>query len=306
MKMKTLVVGAGAVGGYFGARLAEKGEDVAFLVREKRAAQLADNRLKVKSVHGDVDIDPKTRLATQKDETYDLILLSVKSYHLKNVIKEINPFVGDHTLILPLLNGYSHLDALQETFSKERVIGGLCFIETTLDQEGSIVQTSPIHELVYGAITESQADSVKKLEALFSGTKATIHKSDTIITDMWHKYMFIAGLSGVTTLFRSPIGPIRENEYGLAAIENLFFEIGRIMRAAGAPIADNVEEIQINKIHNMTAGMKSSMQRDMEKEFEVEADHLQGYLLEMAKLHSIDAPILSMVYANLKMYEVNR
>ncbi len=306
MKMKTLVVGAGAVGGYFGARLAEKGEDVAFLVREKRAAQLAENGLKVISVHGDLEINPKIKLAAQKDEIYDLILLSVKSYHLTNVIKEIQPFVGDHTLILPLLNGFSHLEALQKAFSKERVIGGLCFIESTLDQEGSILQTSPIHELVYGAITESQAETVKKLEDLFSGAKATIRKSDTIITDMWHKYMFITGLSGVTTLFRSPIGPIRENEYGLSVIEMLFFEIGRIMRDAGAPIGDNVEEIQIEKIHNMTAGMKSSMQRDMEKEFEVEADHLQGYLLEMAKQDSIDAPILSMVYANLKMYEVNR
>jgi 2-dehydropantoate 2-reductase len=200
----------------------------------------------------------------------------------------------------------SPLEILQKRFSKERVIGGLCFIESTVDQEGAIVQTSPIHELVYGALFGQQTEKVEKLKALFAGTNAKIRNSDRILADMWHKYMFISGLSGVTTLFRSPIGPIRENEFGLNVIEKLFYEIGSIMRAEGAPIADGIEDFQLKKILNMTEGMKSSMQRDMEKLTEVEADHLQGYLLKLAEKHKIDAPILSIVYSNLKIYEKNR
>ncbi|MGG4490741.1 ketopantoate reductase family protein [Metabacillus idriensis] len=304
--MKVLVVGAGAVGGYFGARLAEKGEDVTFLVREKRAHLLNEQGLQVKSIHGDYHFYPHIMIAGDKKESFDLILLSVKAYHLKKVIEDLSPFVGDQTLIMPLLNGFSHLDMLQERFSEERVIGGLCFIESTVDQNGAIVQTSPIHELVYGALNNEQNKAVEKLEALFAGSNAEIRKSERILTDMWHKYMFISGLSGVTTLFRSPIGPIRENEFGLNAAQKLFYEIGSIMRAEGAPIAAGIEDIQLEKIHNMTHGMKSSMQRDMEKMTEIEADHLQGYLLKLAEKHEVETPVLSMVYANLKIYEKNR
>lgn len=304
--MKVLVVGAGAVGGYFGARLAEKGEDVTFLVREKRAHLLNEQGLQVKSIHGDYHHRAKIVLAGEKREPFDLILLSVKAYHLKNVMEELAPFAGNQTLIMPLLNGFAHLEMLQERFSEDRVIGGLCFIESTVDQNGAIVQTSPIHELVYGALNSEQAEAVEKLEALFAGSNAEIRKSDRILADMWHKYMFISGLSGVTTLFRSPIGPIRENEFGISVTQKLFYEIGSIMRAEGAPIADGIENIQLGKIHNMTHGMKSSMQRDMEKLTEVEADHLQGYLLKLAEKHKIEAQVLSMVYANLKIYEKNR
>jgi 2-dehydropantoate 2-reductase len=304
--VKVLVVGTGAVGGYFGARLAEKGEDVTFLVREKRANLLKEHGLQVNSIHGDYHFHAKTLLAGEKREAFDLILLSVKAYHLEKVMEEIIPFAGNQTLIMPLLNGIAHLDMLQVRFSKDRVIGGLCFIESTADQEGAIVQTSPIHELVYGALFAQQTEKVEKLKALFAGANAEIRNSDRILADMWHKYMFISGLSGVTTLFRSPIGPIRENAFGLNVIEKLFYEIGSIMRAEGAPIADGIEDIQLKKIHNMTEGMKSSMQRDMEKLTEVEADHLQGYLLKLANKHKIDAPILSMVYSNLKIYEKNR
>lgn len=304
--MKVLVVGAGAVGGYFGARLTEKGEDVTFLVREKRAHLLNEHGLQVKSIHGDYHFHAKTLLAGEKREAFDLILLSVKAYHLEKVMEELIPFTGNQTLIMPLLNGIAHLDMLQERFSKDRVIGGLCFIESTVDQEGAIVQTSPIHELVYGALFAQQTEKVEKLKSLFACANAEIRNSDRILADMWHKYMFISGLSGVTTLFRSPIGPIRENAFGLNVIEKLFYEIESIMRAEGAPISDGIEDIQLKKIHNMTEGMKSSMQRDMEKLTEVEADHLQGYLLKLAIKHKIDAPILSMVYSNLKIYEKNR
>ncbi|MGM0873475.1 MAG: ketopantoate reductase C-terminal domain-containing protein [Bacillota bacterium] len=107
----------------------------------------------------------------------------------------------------------------------------------------------------------------------------------------------------MTTLFRSSIGPIREADYGLEIIDILFKEIGSIMRAANAPIADSIEEVQINKVKEMAYIMKSSMQRDMEKGEEIEGDHLQGYLLTLADEYQVRAPYLKMVYSNLHTYE---
>jgi 2-dehydropantoate 2-reductase len=116
--VKVLVVGAGAVGGYFGARLAEKGEDVTFLVREKRAHLLNEHGLQVKSIHGDYHFHAKTLLAGDKRETFDLILLSVKAYHLEKVVEELTPFAGDQTLIMPLLNGFALGNTAEEIFER--------------------------------------------------------------------------------------------------------------------------------------------------------------------------------------------
>ncbi|MFC0270787.1 ketopantoate reductase family protein [Metabacillus herbersteinensis] len=301
--MRILIVGAGAVGGYFGGRLLEKGVDVTYLVREKRKQLLSETGLQIESVHGDLTLEPKTITSETSGEPFDLILVGMKSYHFEQAIQDIKPYVGPETMIIPLLNGIQHLDRLIETFSEKKVLGGLCFIESTVGSEGKIIQTSPVHELVYGELSGEKTERISKVEQLLSGTKASIRRSDKILTDMWHKYMFITGLSGVTTLFRSPIGPIRDTDGGREVIRQLFYEIGQIMRAEGAPIRDGVEESQIKKISEMSPSMKSSMQRDMEKGDAVEGDHLQGYLLQLAEKHSINAPTLEMVYSNLKVYE---
>lgn len=301
--MRVLIVGAGAVGGYFGGRLLEKGVDVTFLVREKRKQLLTETGLQIESVHGDVTLEPKTVISETGGELFDLILVGTKSYHIEQAIQDVKRYVVPGTMIIPLLNGIQHLDRLIDVFSENQVLGGLCFIESTVGPEGEIIQTSPVHELVYGELSGEKTERISQVEKLLSGTKASIRRSDTILTDMWHKYMFISGLSGVTTLFRSPIGPIRDTDGGRDVIRRLFHEIGQIMRAVGAPIQDGIEEVQIKKISEMTSRMKSSMQRDMEKGDAVEGDHLQGYLLQLADKNSIKAPTLEMVYSNLKIYE---
>ncbi|TXC92134.1 ketopantoate reductase family protein [Metabacillus litoralis] len=301
--MKVLVVGAGAVGGYFGGRLAESGVDVTFLVREKRQRQLKENGLKIKSVHGDYSFLPKTIVSTDLSQgKYDVILIGTKSYHFLKAIEDIKSFVGQETVIIPMLNGIKHIDVLKSTFLENQVIGGLCFVESTVDQGGVIIQSSVTHDFVYGEFSGKETERIKEINEAFSQTKASIRKSDTILKDMWHKYMFISGLSGITTLFRSSIGPIREAKYGLEMIGNLFLEIGSIMREVGAPIDDDIENLQLHKINEMSYDMKSSMQRDMEKKESIEGEHLHGYLLTLAKENNINTPYLKMAYSNLCTY----
>lgn len=301
--MKILVVGAGAVGGYFGGRLLEKGEDVTFLVREKRKKQLEETGLVVKSVHGDAVLQPSLLTSGQQVESYDVILLSMKAYHLEAAVEDFKPYVGPETMIVPLLNGISHVEKLVTAFDEENVLGGLCFVESTLDSEGSIVQTSGIHDLVFGERNGERTERVLKLAEVFGGTKSNFVLSENINRDMWHKYLFIATLAGVTTLFRSPIGPIREDSLGAATIKDTLHEVAAVMRSVNAPIAENIVDLNWDKLHSIEAGMKSSMQRDMEKGLPVEADHFFGYLLGLAADKEISVPTLEKIYANLRIYE---
>ncbi|TXR61297.1 2-dehydropantoate 2-reductase [Bacillus sp. AR18-7] len=301
--MRILVLGAGGVGGFFGGRLVEKGEDVTFLVRSKRKKQLEERGLVIRSVNGDFSFQPK--LITKEDRTapFDVILFSTKAYHLNEAIQDLKPFVGESTVIIPLLNGIAHLSLLQKEFGEEKVIGGLCFIETTLNDEGEIVQTSAANRLVFGEMKSQHAEKIKHISKAFAGTKSSFVLSENITQDMWHKYLFITVMSGVTTLMRAPIGPIRESEGGHDFIRKLFEECVQIMRCIGAPVKDDITEEHMKTIDKISYDMKSSMQRDMEKGSSIEGTHLQGYLLDVAKQFSIEAPLLGVVYQNLKVYE---
>lgn len=301
--MRILVLGAGGVGGFFGGRLVEKGEDVTFLVRSKRKKQLEERGLVIRSINGDFSFQPK--LITKEDRTapFDVILFSTKAYHLNEAIQDLKPFVGESTVIIPLLNGIAHLSLLQKEFGEEKVIGGLCFIETTLNDEGEIVQTSAANRLVFGEMKSQHAEKIKHISKAFAGTKSSFVLSENITQDMWHKYLFITVMSGVTTLMRAPIGPIRESEGGRDFIQNLFEECMQIMRCIGAPIKDNIVQEHMKTMDKISYNMKSSMQRDMEKGSSIEGAHLQGYLLDVAKQFSIEAPLLGAVYQNLKVYE---
>lgn len=304
--MRILVLGAGAVGGYFGGRLLEKGEDVTFLVREKRQKELKERGLIIQSIHGDVTLQPKTILSEENVEPYDLIIFATKAYHLHTAIEAIKPYVGEASLILPLLNGYEHFDVLREAFGDERVLGGLCFIEATLNEKGDVIQTSPIHQLAFGDLSGGLSPRMEILNEVLSNTKATFRLSENILQDIWHKYLFITTLSGITTLMRSPIGPIRDTAGGIDFIEQLLKETSSIINAENSFMAKDIIEKHLETIKKQAPTMKASMLRDMEKSAPTEADHLQGYLLQLAKAHNIQVPLLQLVYHNLKVYELNK
>ena len=304
--MRMLMVGAGGIGGYFGARLLEKGEDVTFLVREGRKQKIEAEGLHVDSRHGNLHLHPALLTKTMQAEPFDIILLSTKAYQLEQAIEDIRPFVGEQTMVLPLLNGIAHIEQLVSAFGEDAVIGGLCFIETTIGEDGSIVQTSPIHQLVYGERSGERTARIEQLKAHFDGTKAEFVLSDNIDQDMWHKYMFITAMSGITSLMESPIGPIRKLSSGQTAIRSLLDELEAVMTAIDAPIKTGISSIQFDKMNSMDDSMKSSMQRDMEKGLGIEADHLQGHLIDKAQQVEVPVPVLETVYTKLKLYEANK
>src|SRR5436853_523410 len=149
--MRILVVGAGAIGGYFGGRMLQSGADVTFLVRERRAAELAGAGLVIKSPLGDAILkNPPTVQAGTLTQVFDMVLLSCKAFDLDDAIKSFSPAVGTNTAIIPLLNGMSHLDALDKKFGRDRVLGGLCAIAVTLNEKREVVQLAPMQSLGFG------------------------------------------------------------------------------------------------------------------------------------------------------------
>ncbi|MDS9471594.1 ketopantoate reductase family protein [Sporosarcina pasteurii] len=301
--MRILVLGAGAIGGYYGGRLVEKGEDVTFLVRPKRKEHLEKNGLRIQSYFGDFSFQPKCITSNEAAAPFDLVLFSTKAYHLEDAMNDLKPYVGEHTVILPLLNGVAHFNRLKEVFGVEKVIGGLCFIETTLNHQGIIEQTSAIDRLVYGEFDQKDTERIREIEKVFSGTKATFSLSAHIEQEIWQKYLFITVMSGCTSLMRAPIGPIRESIGGEVFIKKLFKEVESIIKKHGGPLREDIVDKQLEMIRLANYDMKSSMQRDMEKGLSIEGQHLQGFLLQLAKKYQLDTPYLLAVYQNLVVYE---
>src|ERR1700712_2017800 len=207
--MRILVVGAGAIGGYFGGRLSQAGADVTFLVRPKRAAELAAAGLVIKSPLGDVTLkNPPTVQADKLSEKFDVVLLSCKAFDLDDAMKSFAPAVGPQTSIIPLLNGMLHLDALEARFGAERVLGGLCAIAATLNEHREVVQLAPMQSLNFGERDGKLSDRVRAIAEVFESGKFGAVASERIVQEMWEKWVFLASLAASTCLMRTSGGTI--------------------------------------------------------------------------------------------------
>ncbi len=305
--MRTLFVGAGATGGYFGGRLAATGRDVTFLVRPARAAVLAGRGLRIHSPAGESVIPVRTVTADAVDGPYDLIVAAVKSYGLAAAIADLKPAVGPDTVIVPLLNGMRHIDALIAEFGPRRVYGGVCMIAATLTDEGDIRQLTGMHRLVYGPLDGGPDPRLAAVTEALSGAEFDSEATTTITQQMWEKWLFLASLGVVTTLMRSPVGDVLAAPGGTAFAERVVAEAIAIVTAAGHPPRESALTSLRGSITNArTVPTTSSMYRDMRAGLPVEADAIVGDLVAHAQRLGVDAPLYAAAYTNLSVYASNR
>src|SRR3954465_4065258 len=207
--MRILVVGAGAIGGYFGGRMLQAGRDVTFLVRPRRAGELAAAGLVIRSPSGGVTLkNPPTMQADAIKNQFDTVLLSCKAFDLDDAITSFAPAVGPQTAIIPLLNGMRHLDVLDGQFGRERVLGGLCAIAATLNEAREVVQLAPMQSLSFGERDGKMSDRVRAIADAFTGGNIGATASEHIMQDMWEKWVFLASLAASTCLMRTSVGNI--------------------------------------------------------------------------------------------------
>lgn len=309
--MRILVVGAGATGGYFGGRLAAAGRNVTFLVREARAAQLRDNGLVIRSkAGGDLTLrDVKTVTEATLQTPFDLILLSCKAYDLENAIDSFASAVGPGTLILPLLNGMRHLEVLQARFGTQAVLGGVCLIASTLNEQREIVHLNDSQAITFGELGDGISPRVAAVADAFGNAGFAIKASEHILLDMWEKWVFLATLAGSTCLFRAPVGAILATPDGAATIERLFAECRAIAAEHGHAVRDSFLERSRAMLFATGSPLTASMLRDVQNGSRIEADHVLGDLIRRggaAQRSASELSVLRIVYSQLKAYEALR
>jgi 2-dehydropantoate 2-reductase len=293
------------VGGYFGGRLLEAGRDVTFLVRPARAALLARAGLRISSSAGNAHLPhPPTVEPGHIGETFDLVILSCKAYDLDSAIDALAPAVGPGSAVLPLLNGMRHLDRLDERLGRERVLGGQCAIGATVNDAGEIVHLNNIHSISFGERDGARTPRVDAIAALMDGARFDGRASDTILLDMWEKWVFLASLAGITCLMRAAIGDIVRAPDGTDLVMGLLNECRAIAAAAGYLPRQESWQRSVGMLTAAGSPLTASMLRDMERGAAVEADHIVGDLLVRAGSHP--TPLLRVVYTHLKAYEARR
>ncbi len=308
--MRTLVIGAGAVGGYYGGRLAQAGHDITFLVREARAAQLAGG-LHLRSPHGNAALTPQLLTAAElhaSPQIFDILLVSTKFYSLQAAMDDFAPAVGPHTAIVPLLNGMRHLNVLSERFGAAQVLGGSVRIIADLNEDGVVEQITPLGELTFGprADVPGQADHFdlqRMKDALTAPGMVTLQPADAIRA-MWQKWWILASMNGICILSGGSLGQAVRTPHGPAFVQGVLDECTGIAAANGyapdpAMLADHMD-----RLRDPESPLTTSMFRDMTRGQAVEADHIFGDLLGRAG--NVAAPRLEAAYTRLKVYEAER
>jgi 2-dehydropantoate 2-reductase len=307
--MRTLVVGAGATGGFFGGRLAQIGRDVTFLVRPARAEILRRDGLEIISPLGNATIQAKLISADElraKPQPFDLIILAVKAYALEQAIDDLAPAVGPETAILPLLNGMRQLDMLDARFGAEHVIGGTCRINSDVDAEGRILQLSKLGDVTFGERNRERTPRIEQIHAELSGALFDIILSPDVLAAMWHKWYILASLNTICILPEGTVGEVVAVPHGLDFANAAVDECIAIAAANGyAPPTDLVAWDR-KRVTVPGSDLTSSMYRDMTKNAPVEADHIIGDLLARGASHDVSTPLLQATYVRLKVYEQRR
>ena len=300
--MRILVIGAGAVGGYFGGRLLEAGRDLTFLVRPGRAAQLARTGMDIRSGTGDVHLSsPPLILAPEVREPFDVVLLSCKSYDLEGAIDALAPAVGPRTAVIPLLNGMRHLGILDERLGPGPVLGGRCFISARVDDAGRILHLSDSHEISFGKRSAEQGPLVDAAVAALGGVGFDARATDQILLEMWEKWVFLATLAGTTCLMRASIGDIVTAD-GSDLAASLLEECRSIAADAGYPPRPESLERAQGLLTAPGSAMTASMLGDVERGSRTEADHVLGDLLRRRSVPARGS-LLRVAYTALKAHE---
>jgi 2-dehydropantoate 2-reductase len=303
MAMRILVVGAGAVGGYFGGRLAQAGRDVTFLVRPSRAKRLGRDGLRIISPHGNAVLSPKLVSSDKIDTSYDVVFLSVKAYALETAMNDFAAAVGPETMIFPVLNGMRHIDLLAKRFGEHAVIGGVCLVAAEIDDQSRIVQLADFQQLVYGERDGEITPRLKTLDATLQGAGFDAHLSPDIMQAMWEKWLQLASLGAVTCLMRGTIGEIVAAPGGAELSIDTVNESAAVATACGYKPS---EKLLSRHTASMTARgslLTSSMYRDLRKGAPVEADHILGDFIERGSAHGVAAPLLKAAFVNLRVYQ---
>ena len=298
--MKILILGAGAIGGFFGAHLIKSGARVSFLVREKRKAKLKKSGLSIFSTKGDFKVEPSFLDKNIPGQQFDLIILTNKSYDLIQSIIDIKPYIG-RAAVIPLLNGMAHFDILDKEFGKEKVFGGTAYVSTALNEDGSIQHITTRASLKFGPRTEHNIDIANRFYEMCKMTAFECNLSDHIELDLWRKYVLIGTTAASTVLFQKSLGEISSTSYGEGIIREIHQQCKNIVHSNGYDIGIEADNYNLNLITAKGSLLKASMLRDFEAGKQTECDHILGYLIELAEKNNVECSLIKAAHARIQV-----
>lgn len=304
--MRVLVLGAGALGGYFGGRLAEAGGDVTFLVRPARAARLAEQGLVIQSPFGDARLSVRTVTADTVKPGWDVILLTCKAYDLEDAMASIAPAMDAGAAILPVLNGLSHVETLQARFGAARVLGGLCKIQATLTPDGVVKQLNDWRWLTFGEVAGGMSPRVAALEAAFAASRGMEAKAvPNIAQRMWEKLVHLGTSAVGTVLMRANVGEIVRGG-GSAWLQEVLARNAAIATHHGHPMPESFMAEYRALFSEAGSAYATSMLRDIEAGNRIEGEHILGFLSEAAKRAGVEAALHDAAALQARAYEQRR
>lgn len=305
--MRILVLGAGGTGGYFGGRAFQAGADVSFLVRNARAQSLSEHGLRICSPRGDVTLHPPLVTADSLGGPYDLVILSCKAYDLDSAIAAISPAVGEHTTVLPIMNGVLQYDVLDRAFGTHRVLGGLCQISASLGAQGEILHQGPAATFVFGERAgQPRSTRCVALEAVLADAAFSSRLSEQIYQDIWEKFVFLSSLAAATCLMRGPVGKICATPNGVDFMHDLLREAQRVAAASGHAVRPEADALAVKVLTDPAQPMTASMFRDLRQGLRVEADHIVGDMVHRGVTLGVPTPLLSLADTHLQVYQALR
>ena len=303
--MKIAVMGTGAVGGYFGGRLAQAGEDIAFIARGRQLAALREHGLRIESPRGGFQLRP-VRATDDPSEIgpVELVIFTVKLWSTDEAAGGLAPLIGPETAVMSLQNGVEANEALARAVGREHLIGGVCYIAASLDEPGVVRQSGPMARLVFG---EPGGGKTRRAEAFLAACSRAKEWFDAELSGdidriLWEKFVFIVGLSGMTSLTRKSIGPIRSDPDTRAMLLEVLREAVAVGRAKGVNLAPDFAEQRLAFADTLPPGMTSSMHNDLERGNRLEVSWLSGAVVRLGRAAGIPTPANGAIYAALKLH----
>jgi len=294
--MKIAIIGTGGVGGYFGGKLAQAGNEVTFIARGEHLKSIRENGLKVKSIKGDFSIVP-ARVTDNigEIESPDLIILGIKAWQVKEVAQELKIIIKENTTVLPLQNGVLASEELNTVINNQHVIGGLCRIFSKIEAPGVINHFGIEPEIVFGELDNTLTPRVKRILATLENSDIKASISQDIQTELWKKLMII-GCGGLLALTRSTYGGVRENKETREMMHSLLTEIYQVSEKAGAKIETTFVEKTMKYIDTYPYDATTSLARDIWAGKPSEIEYQNGTIAILGEKYGIETPVNKFIY----------
>jgi 2-dehydropantoate 2-reductase len=305
--MRIAVMGTGGVGGYFGARLASAGHEVAFVARGRQLEALRAKGLRVESPLGDLHL-PAVEVTDQAAEIgpVDLVLFTVKLWDTLEAAESVKPLLGENSAVVSFQNGVVKDDILRDALGAGHVIGGVTYIAATIAEPGVIRHSGTLQKLVFGEYDGSLSPRVRQFRDACADSGIDAETSDRIEQTVWEKFVFLVGLSGTTGLARSPIGPIRGNPRSRAFLHDVMAEVVQVALAQGVPLPADYADERLAFTDTVPASMTSSMHHDLEQGNRLEVAWLSGDVVERGARLGVTTPCNRAIFDILSIYSDGR